>query len=269
MNHVDFLSSEITKRYGTITRARGYFLYTQKGVRLVDLYLEGGRAILGWKGSVFTVFKNVLNRGLSGSFDTVYFARLKKAVQDLLDRRCAVFVFNDKSAAISVALSFSKSGTFFWRPWYDASNNSIEIENDCTIIEPPFAWGQHIFILAVSQEIYEAHLASGADVPSSDRIPAPICAAISRAIYDLIYEIPRRGEKNWFVYDKIILPYWSRKGPYLFPKINESDYLQFVCHCLDCGIVISPAYNTPSIVPYGVDAGVFGKLNKNPFVCGE
>ena len=39
--------SEIKKRYGIITRARGSFLYTQKNVRLTDLFQEGGRAILG------------------------------------------------------------------------------------------------------------------------------------------------------------------------------------------------------------------------------
>lgn len=290
MAHVDFLASEITKRYGAVTRARGCFLYTRKGVRLTDLYQEGGRAILGWGGSPFTVFKNVLNRGIVGSFNTDYSTRVSKAVQDLLGMSCAVFVFTEKTAAIRTALAFSKDGTQFWKPWRDASASgcgaasghispsenisasaggaTCERTSGCVIIEPPLPWTAQIFILAISQEIYEAHLASGYSVPDSTRIPAPLSAAVARAIYDMIAEIPRRTEKNWFIYDKIITKYWKRNGPYLFPKIPAENYNDFICHCLDCGIVISPDYNTPSIVPFGADLGVFGKLKNNPFLCG-
>ena len=67
--------SEIQKRYGIITRARGPFLYTQKNVRLTDLNQEGGRAILGWDAAAYTVFKNILSKGLVGSFDTVHRSR--------------------------------------------------------------------------------------------------------------------------------------------------------------------------------------------------
>ena len=36
---------EISKRFGAIKRARGTFFYTEKGIRLTDLYLENGRAV--------------------------------------------------------------------------------------------------------------------------------------------------------------------------------------------------------------------------------
>ena len=63
------LFTELYKRYGAVTRARGPFFYTKKGVRVTDLYQEAGRAILGWEGgSAFTMFKNVLSRGQTGSF---------------------------------------------------------------------------------------------------------------------------------------------------------------------------------------------------------
>lgn len=311
MAHVDFLSAEIKKRYGAVTRARGYFLYTRKGVRLVDMYQEGGRAILGWGGTPFTVFKNILNRGLTGSFYTDYHERVAKATQDLLGWRCAVFVFGDKAAALKAALNFSKNGTSFYKPWRkpygetaaatgdagDASSGACH--SDCVIIEPPLPWTQQIFLLAVRQEVYEVYLASGGgagetagggvcgsvgggvcgsvgggsgkigvEIPGSVKIPAPLAAAAARAIYDLISEIPNRGEKGWFRYDKIVTRYWHREGAYLFPKVCEGDYENFVCHCLDCGIVISPDYNTPSIIPYGVDEGVFANLKKKQFEYG-
>ena len=86
MNNTEFLRNEIFLRYGNIKRARGNFLYTEKGVRLTDLYREGGRAILGWgsEGSgAFTVFKDVLQRGLTGSFPTAMTYRLQKAISEL------------------------------------------------------------------------------------------------------------------------------------------------------------------------------------------
>ena len=56
------LFTELFNQYGAVTRARGCFLYTKKGVRITDLYQEGGRAILGWEGdSAFTLMKNVIS----------------------------------------------------------------------------------------------------------------------------------------------------------------------------------------------------------------
>lgn len=48
MSEVDFLNDAIAERFGFVRRARGPFLYTQKGVRLTDLYRDAGRAVLGW-----------------------------------------------------------------------------------------------------------------------------------------------------------------------------------------------------------------------------
>ena len=46
----NWFADEITTRYGYVKRARGYFLYTEKQVRLTDMFQEAGRAILGWGG---------------------------------------------------------------------------------------------------------------------------------------------------------------------------------------------------------------------------
>ena len=81
MEETAFLADSIASRYGSVTRARGPFLYTAKGQRLTDLYAEGGRAILGWGGSAaVTVFKDVLSRGICGSFRTGWEQRLDRAV---------------------------------------------------------------------------------------------------------------------------------------------------------------------------------------------
>ena len=114
MTNRDFLAKEIFSRYGTVQRARGCFLYTKKGVRLTDLYQEGGRAILGWgSGSSSTVFKNTLNRHITGFFNTEFEAQTKKAVETLFCSPRTIFFYNNYSSALSTALAISKSATFF------------------------------------------------------------------------------------------------------------------------------------------------------------
>ena len=97
-----------------------------------------------------------------------------------------------------------------------------------------------------------------------NKLSSPIEAAVTRSIYNLISALQTRQEKDWFIYDLALTKYWQRKGPYLFPKISKELYGKFILHCLDLGIVVSPVYEQPSIVPFGADRGVFEILKKNP-----
>src|SRR5574344_996669 len=117
----NYLFSEIQKKYGTIQRARKCFLYTKTGARLTDLYQENGRAILGWEGgSAFTVLKNVLNRGLVGSFITEYEYQLTKAIEQLLNSKRKILIYTSYSFALKAALNISADNTNFYRPWNQA-----------------------------------------------------------------------------------------------------------------------------------------------------
>lgn len=280
MNEVDFLADEIALRYGNVTRARNCFLYTAKGVRLTDLYLEAGRAILGWGGgSAFTMLKNTLARGVTGSYKTGYTERITKAVSELLYSDRIVFIFSDKQKALMTALRLSPESTSFWKPW---SENIDWRMITSVIVEPPLPWTAGMYILAVLDtpemetvlsamtSASTAILVNGADskeLPSIDsiKLAAPIASAVTRSLYDMIAALQIRKETDWFIYDKVLTRYWTRKGPYLYPKVNRESYGKFMLHCLDNGIVVSPVYEIPSIVPFGADRGVFSQLSKNPF----
>lgn len=268
MNEIDFLNQEIFTRYGSVTRARGSFLYTAKNVRLTDMYQENGRAILGWGGgSAFTMLKNALNRGLTGSFRTDFSYRLQKAVSTLLNSKRKTFIFNDKMLAMKSALSVSPEGTSVYKPWSGAQIDWSKI--DAVIMEPPLPWTSGIFILAVNETPdMEQKLSNLADSFKTSYLPSPLEAAATRSIYNLIKAMQERKEEDWFIYDKVLTKYWTRKGPYLFIKkdvVPEDCFKDFVKHCLDCTLVINPVYNEPSIIPFGADPGVFSKLSKNPW----
>ncbi len=246
--------SEIENRFGKITRARGPFLYTEKNVRLTDLFQEGGRAILGWDSVAYTVFKNVISKGLSGSFTTAFRAQLKKAVSVLLGSDREVFYFTKKSEVMNAAIQLDAQSICHYKPFVKEADYKA-VKN--IIIMPPLPWTNNFFILAVKE--------NGKNCHCGEIIPPALEAGAARAIYDLIAETKRRSEKDFFLYDTVLTKYWKRTGPYLEPKVAEKNYDDFVLHCLECAIIISPDYNVNSIIPFGADKGVFKKLNGNPY----
>lgn len=256
--------AEIKARFGEIKRARGTFLYTEKGQRVTDMYLENGRAILGWGNgngtngtSAFLKLKNIINRGLTGSFETDFQGQLDHAVSDLLNAQCKAFVFFDETKAQKAALSFSKR-LVKYVPWVGLVHEKEPVHDfECVLITPPLPWTDNLYILAVRHDITTLFL--------PEIISGAMLGALSRAVYDLIAEIPCRQEKDWFVFDVYLKNYFERKGCYLYPKVPKDKYDDFVKYCLDCNLAISPDYNVPSLVPYGADKGVFNLMAKNPW----
>ena len=262
------LFNELYKRYGAVKRARGPFLYTAKGVRVTDLYQEAGRAILGWEGgSAFTIFKNILSRGQTGSFicEDTPVSRLQKAVSELFASDRTIFCFSSQKAAFEAGLSLFPDDTNVFRPW-NIQNEKINIsETSGLILTPPLPWAENLFIYAADTKKLLQNPDQTLLVRGSIKLPFALEAAYTRSIYNLIKALQERQEKDWFIYDTILTKYWERQGPYLFPKIPQENYKAFVLHCLDCGILISPDYNNPSIVPFGADKGVFTRLKNSPF----
>ncbi len=280
------LAAEIQKRYGFVRRARGCYLYTEKGVRLTDCYLDGGRALLGWDGGkARTVFKDTLERGANGSYCGGYESHLATAVRHLLPSEYteirwyydsgvratgsvgdlalgATGSVGGKTCAVSGS---SADGTacvrdaVLWRPWLDICAEStpkptrypdIKIVHPITdrpaVIKlvPPYPWATSLCIYA-----------SCAEIPPSDVVPAPLLAAYARAFYDLKTALGTFGENDFKQFSKQLSPLFDRRACWLFPKIPRDSYDDFAKRCLDAGIVVSPHYDVPSIIPWRANKG--------------
>ncbi len=248
---VEKFYSEIQKRYGNITRARGPFLYTQKNVRLTDLNQEGGRAILGWDSSAYTVFKNVLSKGLAGSFNCAYKGQLEKAVSELLNGKRKIFFFSHKKDATQAALLLDAQNTSVYKPFSGVDYSGVKN----VIIAPPLPWTNNFWILAAA--------ANASGLPNdSERFPPALVAAAARAVYDLIAAIKVRQEKDFFIYDKVLTKFFERRSCWLRPKVPQEKYDDFVLACLDAGVLVNPDYNADSLVPFGADKGVLKKMGE-------
>ncbi|MBO7124161.1 MAG: hypothetical protein J6V90_12880 [Treponema sp.] len=287
---VEDFYSEIHKRYGNITRARGPFLYTQKNVRLTDLNQEGGRAILGWDAPSYTVFKNVMTKGLVGSFDCAYRGQLQRAVSELLNSKRKISFFCHKKDAMQAALVLDPKSTSVFKPFSGVDYSGVKN----VIIAPPLPWTNNFWILAANglgkdkdsrvergndsaengglergQNVIAGlergqNVIAGLDpaILPSEKFPPALIAAAARAVYDLIAAIKVRQEKDFFIYDKVLTKFFERRSCWLRPKVPQEKYDDFVLACLDAGVLVNPDYNADSLVPFGADKGVLKKMGE-------
>jgi hypothetical protein len=121
----------------------------------------------------------------------------------------------------------------------------------------PFAGGCTIAVFADPEK------ASVAGVPASDSVAPALLGAYARAFYDLSTALFERTESDWARFDKYLLPFWDRRGPYLIPKMRAARYRDFFLSSLDRGVLLSPDYGTPSIVPFIADSGEFKAFTRN------
>ncbi|MGP1588100.1 MAG: hypothetical protein ACTTHG_07155 [Treponemataceae bacterium] len=258
MSKESWLAQEIYSRYGEVKRARGCFLYTEKGVRLTDMFQENGRAILGWEGGkARLVFKNILEKGQVGFFKTHFSAAFEKAVLEFFIGFDVVLLVKESDV---VQKKIPR-----WFPFYDDTGSPYNtLDEDVFYFIPPFPFSCDIAIVVAknnslikSFELFEYQIIS----PS-------LQAAFTRCIYDLKAAIQNRCEKDFSLYDSVLKKYFERKGAFLYPNkkiIAGQNYEHFVTFCLDNTIVISPDIKNPSIIPFGADAGVFRKLDRADF----
>ena len=86
-----------------VTRARGYHLYTQKGARLLDMYLNNGTMIFGHNPeSQVRKLKNVLSRGLVSSLPSILGKRLNQSLANILPAHTYFGVANSVEDALSI-----------------------------------------------------------------------------------------------------------------------------------------------------------------------
>lgn len=247
-------------------------MYTQKNVRLTDLNQEGGRAILGWDSSAYTVFKNTLSKGLAGSFETAHFARLQKALSELLKSERKIFLFSSKRAAMEAALLLDANSASVYKPFVGVDYSAVRN----VIVAPPLPWTNNFWILAASglDQDKDSRVERGNDSAAaandsslaaalvSEKFPPALLAAAARSVYDLIAALKERQEKDFFIYDKVLAKFFERRSCWLRPKVPQEKYDGFVLACLDAGVAINPDYNADSIVPYGADKGVLKKMGE-------
>jgi len=262
---IDYVSL-IYKHFGNVRRARGYYLYTDKGVRLLDMYLCDGRAVLGHKSSrIITAYKRELDKGLFGIFPTKTKSLLKRAVKELFpEYNSAIYATTQKAIYFSnLAISHSKS---------NIENMGANDLKDVQIYRPFLNQNLKSLFLFLPYPSLSTTIVLYKNIDKTifleeDPILPFEASAITSFIYDLIAHKRKYAIANSIKTKKMLkeeqhtqkelnklLPklktFFNIEGHYLFFKKNiDMPYFEFFNVALENKILLSPFIEKPSIFP--------------------
>lgn len=98
------MSERLASALPSIRRARGYFVYSHDGIRYLDCYLNGGRAILGHRPAfVSTVVKDVISTGAYADYPSPHSRRLCKQLSRTVPTHPAVRLYETYDRALAAA----------------------------------------------------------------------------------------------------------------------------------------------------------------------
>ncbi|WP_370644912.1 hypothetical protein [Treponema denticola] len=268
MNMMNFYD-EVRNRYGNVKRARGFYLYTEKNIRLLDMYLDGGMSILGRReNQAPLVFKQSIDKGLNAFLPSSGDYRLKKALNSLFPEHPHFYLLSEWSKAFSF-LEIEDNKTDLdscimentWKPFLPSSENLKK--KKVFFVNPPFCTSIKI---AVSKDVLPI---------LSSEVSAAEKEVLAKAFFDLIRIIKLREQEKGHSDEELINSargkrkkqqlvksiksyrrvvelcsrFWNMEGPYLFSKLNEEKYETFFKAALDFHIFLSPYFTIPSILP--------------------
>ncbi len=270
------LQKNLTSSIPPIKRARGYRLYDYHGNRIVDLYQNGGAAILGHRtGRLTTSIKNVISQGLIFNLPSIYERRLIMELSRRFAPFSAVRICSSRSDALDL-LNRRLGGRLSWdeikdpaleelghvcfhRPFLSIppyKHGNLKTDNVKAVLPLlPFSIGQAP-IPVCFREDPGAGFNTG--TPDGEHPVSPLLlAGLLRSIYDL----DRFEKPEWYqgrLFNK--LKSWKQAGPYMVPRFPSENYPEVFQAFLENGFLLSPAYRTPSILPGEASPGEMKKM---------
>jgi len=250
-------SKIVYELFGNVRRARGFYLYTDKNVRLLDMYLSDGRAILGHKtGRVLTTFKRELDKGVFGVFPSNSLSLLKRALKSLFPQYESL-IFATKEKAIYIMeefFSITPENIVIYRHFLEKDFGT------CFLFLPYPSLNTTIVLYKNMKETPPL---------KEDFILPAEASSIATFIYDVIASKKRRvngayvhsmcSKKTFKKEEKTkkeinkLLPllnaFFDVEGQYLFFKGKNEVYKNFFISALENHILLSPSTATPSIFP--------------------
>jgi hypothetical protein len=256
-----------------VLRARDFHIYTEGGKRLVDLWLQGGRAVLGHKPpGVLLELKNAAERGLFSPFPHPLERRLTKALTVFFPDRSFRFYNDPPSMYKALEKAFpSESASFqaatipdpafpdsnaekvtvtLWRPFVEPVPNA-------PVLIPVLPWPLSPTVLALDKSLDRSF-------PQGELIPPILLAPAARALYDLAAQIRSRSPSRQMYYrvEKAIAGVWQLRGIYLTARVDREKYAELFKSFLEAGFLLPPSASEPAILPAAMSKGEETQLAK-------
>lgn len=269
-----------------IRRARLWRLYAEARApgglrRFLDLWMDGGRGILGAKGrGLGTAVKAAVDMGLAEPMPSVWERRLEKALLAAYPGYSTARLYRNPDralAALALALDKPASGlslldpamrdttgrregfdAILLRPFAEFLPGAGDAASDGTV--PPF--GLPLLpcpaafapgVLLIRGEMSEGTLRGEATPPLT-------LVAASRALRELALLSTTYREALWKTADRRLAPFFERRGPYLYPRHPADAHDAFFRKALEAGLLVSPEHSHPSLIPADFDDGELAAL---------
>jgi hypothetical protein len=252
-----------------IRRARLWRLYAEDGRRFLDFWMDGGRSILGAKGTgIGTIAKAGIDTGLTRPFPSVREARLEKALLAHYQGYKAARFFRDEARALEAlqAAGLLRAGETppLLRPFAEHLAAKGELEARARGAAPaahiampllpcPAVLGPVVLLFAESGD---------AQATSGELVPPLLLACALRALGEFDRFSATYDKSLWKKVDRRLGPFFERRGPYLYPLSREEDYDKLFRAALGAGVLLSPSHELPSIIPGDFDDGELARLAK-------
>ncbi|MDR2542626.1 MAG: hypothetical protein LBC80_04155 [Treponema sp.] len=236
-----------------VLRVRAFRLYLSNGQRLVDLWLNGGTAVLGHTPpNLLRELKNSASRGLYAPYPHFTEGRFLKALLKL---------FPEYSFRIYAVPPAEVTHEKLWRPFANA--DSPFATEDMPVFIPVLPGIQTwrgglpmgLCVVAAKSESYLAQL------PQNDHLSPVLLAAATRGVYDII--AAKRAKPVFPRLAKTLREgRWQQSGIYLSlkSKPDADEWAVLFRRFLDAGFLLPPAPFFPLILPGELSPGEEVKL---------
>ncbi|HOV37656.1 MAG TPA: hypothetical protein PLG79_02955 [Spirochaetales bacterium] len=249
------MDSELWALVPEIYRARDARLYDRKGRRYLDLWRNGGRALLGHRpDQIYRELKNVLQKGLVAEYPSLYAHRLEKALRALIPGDWEVRVFQNLQRAraeIKERLEepfFSYSNphsppvsALYYRPFIQADYYRSPVVLPVLPFPGAFAPQPVLIQKGCREETFSSEFL---EVSSRDPVSPFLMAALTRTVWFLI-----KIQKERFSWEDWNLIGWKRIACYGIPIFKLEEYPRVFCEFLSAGILIPPDPEDPLVLP--------------------
>jgi hypothetical protein len=274
-----------------IRRARGYRLYAEDGRRFLDFWQDDGRGLLGAKGTgLGTVAKAETDKGLASPLPSIHSRRLTKALAAAWPGYAAARFYADPSRARRALLAWARAtghgdraaaaagaeaqgvavgsdpeASLLWDP----ARRGRQSETALARLERPFAsflpeeaaqplglaWLRLPCPRAFSPVVLLARTEeAAASLPAEDLPPLQLAVA-AKALAEFAAFSRGQSEEAWRKSDRRLAPLFERTGPYLYPRCAQDAYPAFFAAALAKGVLLSPFWELPSLLPAEFDDG--------------
>jgi hypothetical protein len=250
-----------------VRRAREYHLYSVSGKRYLDLWQDGGYALLGHKpGRLTTVLKDTISRGLIADLPSVFSGRLLRALQTMFPGYRDFRICRGPAEALRLAARYLAKTVAA----DEVADPLLQSKQDGEIqmslwrpLQPDLPAAEILFpVLPFNMAGAPRIVCFRESLPENFPVQAPVSGVLLAGLLRSINELRRYSPPSW-LHPELLSDCtgWRLEQVYVIPEFDLEVYRTVFQAFLDEQVLLSPDAPYVSILPGGeISKGELGKM---------